>query len=203
MMTPAAKTLSLKTGLVAGVFLAVFFFVILPKLASVRKLGAEVNKTFQENQALQAAILTAKNSGDRLEEIQAQLDQHRTKVLFQEDLARTLDEIGSAAQAVRLNVMSLQALDQPRLLPGDPFMDQNLEVQQVRISLKAEGQYPDMIRYFKKLEKMPYPVAVQTVLLKNPVLSITVEGKEPSLAMEVTLAVLMRLPPSKNPVSGG
>lgn len=203
MMTPVFRKLALKTAVVAVVYAALLFGIIIPKLMSVRKLNAGVQAAFQENQALQAAILTEKNSGDRLEEIKASLAAYQKQVLDQEDLARTLDQIGSVAQSVRLKVLSLQALDKPRALPGTPFIDRGLEVQQMRIELNAEGKYPDILSYFNELKKLPYPAIVETVSLKRASSTGLVEGEEPVLHLGVTLAVLMRLPPDLNSRPGG
>ena len=203
MMTPVLRRLLIKAGLVNVLFLAVFFLGILPKFMAVRRLSAEVHRSFHDNQILQEMILTAKNSGQRLERIQEKLEQYRKKVLRPGDLTHVLDEIGSQAQAEHMNVLSLQALDQPRKIPGEPFTDGEWEIQQVRIALKAEGEYPDLQRYFKQLEGMPYQVSVQSIFLKNTSVDAMVPNKEPLLRMEVTLGVLMRFPKSKIPEPGG
>jgi len=202
MMTVEAKKLAVKSVLAASVFVAVLSLVILPKAVRVRKLAADVRVTLQENQKLQTSVLTAKHSGDRLEEIKTALAKYKTKALDQEDLTRVLDEIGSAAQTSRLSVISLRALDEPRRIPGAAFVDGALEIQQVMISLKAEGHYPDIVRYFKALEQLPYLTAVRTVNLKSAVLEPSAEGEDPRLSVEVALAVLMRVPPIKNTALG-
>ena len=202
MMTPALKKLMTRSALIGGVFAAAFFIVVLPKVMAVRRLSADVRKTFQENRALQALILTANNSGDRLEVIQQKLEKYKKRALRQEDLTKALDAIGSQAQAIRLNVLSLQALDQPRRIPGEIFTDGDSEIQQVQIALKAEGEYPDVRQYFDKLEELPYQVSIQTILLKNISPQTTESHKEPLLSLEVTMGVLMRFPKSKVPAGG-
>ena len=204
MMSPVLKKLTTQSGLVGGVFLAAFFVAVLPKWMAVRQLSTEVHKNFRDNQALQTLILTVNNSGNRLEVIQKKVREYKKKVLRQEDLTKVLDEIGSQAPALHLNVLSLQALNEPRQLPGQAFIDEGLEVQQIRIVLKAEGQYQDIRNYLKQLEAMPYQVRVQTILLKNTSAGvIKEENKEPLLSMEVTLGVLMRLPKLKAAASPG
>ncbi len=197
MMTPALKELITKTGLAGGVFFVAIFVIVLPKFMMARRLSMEVQKTFQENRKIQTLILTVKNSGDRLEVIQKKLEQYKKRALRQEDLTEMLDTIGSQAQGMRLNVLSLQALDEPRRIPGEVFMDGGFEIQQLRIALKAEGEYSDLRRYFDKLEELPYEVRIQTILLKNTSAGAMEKNKEPILSMEVTLGVLMRFQKSK------
>ncbi len=196
MMRPSKKKLLTKAGIVFGVFFALVFVVILPEFIFVRQLSLDVQKTFHSNQTLQTMILTAKNAGNRLEVIQQKLADYKKRVLWPEDLTRSLDEIGSQAQSQGLNVLSLQALDEAKLIPGDAFIDQGLEIQQVGIMLKAEGRYQDIRNYFEQLEAMPYQVRVQTLLLKNTSAGGVDEKKEPVLGMEITLGVLIRLPQS-------
>ena len=197
MMTVEAKKLTIKAGLALSVFAALLFLVILPKASSVRKLAEEVRVALKDNQELQTSVLTAKHSGDRLDEIKETLAQYRTKALYQEDLTRVLDEIGSVAQTARLKVVSLRALDEPRRIPGEAFVEGALEIQQVMISLTAEGQYPDMVNYFKTLEHLTYSADVQRVMLKNSEFVPSTAGQDPHLSVEVMLAVLMRVPPMK------
>jgi len=197
MMTVEAKKLGINSGLVLGVFAALLLLVILPKASSVRKLAAEVRVALADNQMLQVSVLTAEHSGDRLDEIKETLAQYKTKALYQEDLTRVLDEIGSAAQTARLKVVSLRALDEPRRIPGAAFVEGAFEIQQVMISLTAEGQYPDMVNYFKTLERLIYSADVQKVMLKSTDFVPSAEGEDPRLSVEVKLAVLMRVPPIK------
>ena len=111
MMTIEVKKLTVKSILAGGLFCALLFLVILPKVSAVRKLATSVRLALAENQRLQTSVLTAKHSGDRLDAIKEKLAEYKTKALYQEDLTRVLDEIGVAAQTARLNVVSLRALD--------------------------------------------------------------------------------------------
>jgi len=201
MMTVEVKKLTVKTILAVFVFSAVLFLVILPKVSVVRKLAAEVRVALADNQRMQTSVLTAKHSGDRLDEIKGTLAQYKVKALYQEDLTRVLDEIGAAAQTARLNVVSLRALDEPRRIPGEAFTEGALEIQQVKISLKAEGQYPDMVSYFKTLDQLSYLADVQQVTLKSASFGLLAEGEDPRLSADVMLTVLMRVPPMKKPTA--
>lgn len=197
MMTTDAKKLLIQSILVGCVFAALLFLVILPKVTIVRKLAAEVRTTLAENQKLQADVLTAKHSGDRLDEIQGMLAQYKKKALYQEDLTRALDEIGSSAQKAGLSVSSLRALDEPRRIPGNAFVEGSMEIQQVNLSLKAEGQYPMIVQYLKTLEQFSYSADVQKVILKSASFGDLVDGEDPLLSVEIMIAVLMRVPPIK------
>lgn len=197
MMTVEAKKLTVQSVLAVCLFAAVLFLVLLPKASRVRKLAEDVKMTLADNQRLQTSVLTAKHSGDRLDEINEKLNRYKARALYQEDLPRVLDEIGATAQTARLSVLSLRALDEPRRIPGESFVEGALEIQQVIVSLKAEGQYPDMVQYFKALESLPYLTSVQTLSLKKADLRETLENEEPRLSVEVMIAVLMRVPPIK------
>ncbi len=197
MMTSAAKKLTVKSVLAMLIFGALLFLIILPKVGSVRKLAAEVRMALAENQKLQTAVLTAKHSGDRLDEIKGTLAQYKAKALHQEDLTKVLDEIGSTAQAAGLSVRSLRALDEPHRIPGEPFVEGPLEIHQVIISLKVEGRYPDIVRYFQSLEGLSYSTAIQKVVVKSAAAATLQKGEDPQLSAEIMLAVLMRVPPLK------
>ena len=201
-MTPTVKKLVTKAGLVAGIFFAVLFIIVLPKFTSVRRLSKEVQNTFQENRKSQALILTTKNSADRLDVIQKKLENYKKRVLRQEDLTKMLDTIGTDAQKTRLNVISLQALDNPLKTTGEIFTDGGFEIQQLRVDLKVAGAYSDIRQYFEILEKLPYEVRVQTILIKNTSAEAMEKNKEPVLSMDVTMGVLMRFPKYKGAERG-
>jgi len=200
-MTAEAKKLLIKTVAAVVFFAVLLSVVILPKLSKVRRLAADVRVTLQQNQKLQTLILTSKNAGDRLDEIQEALKAYKKKALYQEDLTRVLDEIGAAAQKQMLDVESLRALDEPRRIPGEPFVEGVYEIQQVRVALKAEGTYPEVVRYLKALEIFPYLVSVQSISVKNMTSGMIHDGEDPNLLVEMTIAVLMRVPPIQKKVN--
>ena len=197
MMTIEVKKLTVKTIIAGGLFCALLFLVILPKAVRVKKMAADVRGTLAHNQQLQTSVLTAKHSGERLDQIKETLVQYKKKALYQEDLTRVLDEIGAAAQTAGLNVVSLRAMDEPHRIPGEPFVEGSLEIQQVMVSLQAEGKYPNMVQYFKALDYLAYSADVQTVTVKSADFVSAKEGEDPRLSADVMLAVLMRVSPIK------
>jgi len=191
--TRSQERMLIQGGIILGVFFILIFFVLLPKNGEKNRLYNEVKALTSQNQFIQDNVVISHDFGEKLRDIMESLKHYRNMIPPQEVLPKILDEIGSKAQANRLKVLSLQALETKPFEPTGKEQVQlkGKQIQEVEIGLTAEGTFVNLGRYIHQLENAPYTIMVREVGLWNQKSASLVLRDEPTLKIDLKLVVLM------------
>jgi len=174
----------------------IFFaaFLITPRYFENKQTQQYINQLSDKNLSLQATLETTQDFGEKLHRILETLRHYKSMIPPQKMLSGILNDIGSRAQKNKLEVISLQAMEERPFTPDKTksvVEAKGRQIVEVDIEMSIRGVFSNVGSYIKNLEKAPYTILIKDITFRREGVGPSI-GREIKLKADLKLAVLMK-----------
>jgi len=193
--THLQKRLLIRGGIVTAVLIFFAAFFIIPRHYENKDLEQHLSQLSNKNSMIQETLATTQDFGEKLHEILENLRHYKSMIPPQKVLSDILNDIGSRAQKNRLEVISLQAVDELPFTSGQGKTVVEIkgrEIVKVGIQMSVRGSFSDVGRYISNLEKAPYAILIKEITLNREGTALGVTSSQIKLKTDLEFVVLMK-----------
>jgi len=194
-LTRLQKRLIIRGGIVSGVLILFAAFLIFPRHLENEQAQQYLDQLSDKNLSVQETLATTQDFGAKLHQILETLRHYKAMIPPQKMLSGILNDIGSRAQKNKLEVLSLQAVDERPFTTGKTQAVVEIkgrEIVEVGIEMSIRGVFNKIGRYITDLEKAPYAILIKEVTLKRESAQSSIGRNQIKLKADIKLVVLMK-----------